>query len=229
MRRILLTLILCGCPPPPPVHWSYGEKWDGVCATGKRQSPVDLRSGGSFAPRIQLEYWPTPMRVMNNGHTIELEYDAGSFLVLDGKRYALKQFHFHHPSEHHLDGKSFPLEVHFVHKSEDGKLAVVGVPIAEGAANKWLQPAWTDLPQPGEHREPEARINAADLVTSKPYLHYSGSLTTPPCSEGVEWFEMTTPIEMSAEQIAAFAKMFPDNHREPQPLGDRHVEAGEIR
>jgi carbonic anhydrase len=225
-----LILFLVGCPPPPAVHWNYGEAWTGVCSTGKSQSPIDLHGQTGFAPRVQMEYWPTAGRMTNNGHTIELSYEPGSKLIVDEKHYALKQIHFHHPAEHQLDGKSFPLEMHLVHKTEEGKLAVVGVLIQEGAANKWLAPFFSDLPYQGEPREPGARINAADLIPpSRVFLHYDGSLTAPPCSEGVSWFVMKTPIEMSAEQIAEFAKRFPDNHRPPQPLDGRHVVEGEAR
>jgi carbonic anhydrase len=223
-----LILLLVGCAPPPVVHWNYGEQWTGVCSTGKSQSPIDLHGESGFSPRLQMEYWPSVGHVINNGHTIELEYDPGSKLIVDDKHYPLKQMHFHHPSEHLLDGKSFPLELHIVHKTDDGKIAVVGILIQEGAANKWLGPFFNDLPYPGEKREPGARINAADLIpASRVFLSYSGSLTTPPCTEGVSWFVMKTPIEMSAEQIAAFAKRFADDHRSPQPLDGRHAVEGE--
>jgi carbonic anhydrase len=232
MMRLSLLLVLSACAVPPPLHWSYGEAWEGVCKTGKQQSPVDLHAGGSaFAPRIQMEYWPTQTRLTNNGHTLQFDYDPGSFLQVDGKRYALVQFHFHHPGEHALDGAAWPMELHLVHKSDDGKLAVVAIQIAEGAVNRWLETAWNDLPAaPGEQRESPVKINAADLMPKdRAYLHYSGSLTAPPCSEGVEWFVLRAPASMSAEQIAAFDKLFHDNHRPVQPLGGRPVAEGQVR
>ena len=228
--RLPLLLLFCACAPPPHVEWHYGETWGGVCATGKQQSPVELSGAPGLGPKIQLEYWPSPIHTVHNGHTVEVQYDPGSSLILDGKRYALKQFHFHHPSEHTVDGKSYPLELHLVHKSDDGKLAAVGILIAEGAPNRWLQPILADLPRPGETREPTARVNAADLVPpSRVFLHYAGSLTTPPCSEGVSWFVLRTPIEMSADQIAALTKLLGDNHRPIQPLNGRPVVEGEVR
>jgi carbonic anhydrase len=235
IRLTPLLVLLTGCPQPAPaVHFSYEgaegpAHWGGKCADGKEQSPIDLHAGGSgFAPRLQMEYWPSQMHVINNGHTIQFEYDTGSFLIVDDKRYALVQAHFHLPSEHTHDGKGWAMEMHLVHKSEDGKLAVVALPIIAGAANQWLAPAWGDLPHPGDRRDLDAKLNAADLVPSAHvFLHYPGSLTTPPCSEGVSWFVWKTPIELSEEQIAAFAKLVPDNHRPPQSLGGRHVVEGE--
>jgi carbonic anhydrase len=227
--RLFLALALSACAAPEKhIEWHYGEPWGGTCADGKRQSPVELSGSAGFAPKVQLEYWPSRVKLLNNGHTVQANYDPGSTLIVDGKRFALQQFHFHHPGEHGVDGKSFPLEMHFVNKSEDGKLAVIGVLVIEGAANNWLKPLFADLPRPGESRELDARVNAADLVPrSRIFLHYSGSLTTPPCSEDVAWFVLRTPIEMSADQIAALAKLLPDNHRPIQPPNGRAFVEGE--
>lgn len=143
----------------------------------------------------------------------------------------LKALRFHNPSEHLLDGKSFPMELQLVHQNEQGKLMMVAVFIQEGAANKWLQPAFGDLPYPGEHREISAKINAADLLPkSKRWLYYTGSMTHPPCTEGVPWFVFESPIELSAEQLAAFTRMFKDNHRPPvgrrDAIEERRAESG---
>lgn len=225
-----LILLLLACAAPKPVEWHYGEPWSGRCATGKSQSPIELSGSAGFAPKLSFEYWPTHLSALNNGHTVEVTYDTGSFLTLEGKRYALKQYHFHHPGEHAVDGKSYPMELHLVHKSDDGKLAVVAVLIREGEANRWLKPLFDNLPRPGERREPDARISAADLLPpSKVFLHYTGSLTSPPCSEGVAWFVMRAPIELSADQIALMTNLLGDNHRPIQPLNGRHLVEGEAR
>ncbi len=237
MRRLLLpfgpfVLLLAACPAPPPLHWTYQSQWEGLCSSGKKQSPIDLHvaAATNFAPRIQLEYWPSHIHSINNGHTIQFNYDSGSFLTFDGKRYALEQFHIHHPGEHTLDGKSWPMELHFVHKAENGKLAVVGIAVVEGAANAWMQQAANDLPVNGDRRDLTAKVNAADLLpSSRAYFHYSGSLTVPPCSEGVDWFVLKTPIEMSAAQLAAFAKAVEENHRPIQPLNGRVIEQGDAK
>jgi carbonic anhydrase len=228
--RLLLILTLSACAHPPPLVWSYGEPWGGECTTGKQQSPVALSGAAGFAPTVQLEYWPSRIKLTNTGKTLRLDYDPGSFIIVDGKRAKLEQLHFHHPGEHSVDGKTFPLEMHLVHKTEDGKFVVVAVLIAEGALNRWMKPLLAELPRLGETLQPTARLNAADLVPpSRIFLHYSGSLTAPPCSEGVQWFVMRTPIEMSADQIAALGELLGDNHRAVQPLGDRKVIEGEAR
>jgi carbonic anhydrase len=229
MHRFLILLVSC-VPPAAAPAWHYGEAWGGLCAGGKRQSPIAVSGGPGFAPKVQLEYWPSRTRLFNNGHTVQLDYDAGSFLTVDGRRYALQQLHFHHSAEHTVDDKTFPLELHLVHKSDDNKLAVVAVMIAEGAENPWMRPLLDDLPRPGERREPTARLNAADLVPrSRVFLHYSGSLTTPPCSEEVSWFVMRTATEMSAAQIAELSQLLGDNHRPLQPSGGRQIIEGEVR
>ena len=229
--RWLVLLLSAGCATAPPANWHYGESWGGECARGHEQSPIDLRPDAAHLSlsKVQFEYWPSSLHVLNNGHTLELDYDPGSSLIVDGEHYVLEQMRFHQPSEHTLDGKPWAMELQLVHRGKRG-IAVVAVPIVEGAANRWLQPAWTDFPIPGERHDLDAKINAADLVpATKTLLHYAGSLTTPPCSEKVSWFLVTTPIEMSKEQITAFAQKFGDNHRPTQPLGGRVVEKVEIR
>jgi carbonic anhydrase len=226
--RLLLIVALAGCAHHAPTHFSYGEPWGGTCASGREQSPINLHAAGGFAPKLEFEYWPSRTRLINNGHTVQLEYDPGSALTVDGVRYALVQMHFHHPSEHTLDGTGAALELHLVHKSADGKLAVVGVLLREGAANRWLEAVLHALPSEGERAELDARINAADLLpASRRVFAYRGSLTTPPCSEGVSWFVMQSPSEISADQLAPFARLYPDNHRPPVPLNGRSVTLSE--
>jgi len=164
--------------------------------------------------------------VIDNGHTIQVNYDAGSTVVVDGTSYELKQYHFHAPSEHTVDGQHFPMEMHLVHQSPGGKLAVLGVFIDEGDHNAAFEPVLSNLPdEVGEeiHHE-NVTVNIDDLIPPSPTTYrYPGSLTTPPCSEGVSWFVDIEPIELSAEQIAQFKANFYGNNRPVQPLNDRTV------
>lgn len=220
-----------------PSHWSYnGENdpshWGDLnsefltCKTGYYQSPINMvQTQISNLSNIEFNYKNTPLKISNNGHTIEVRYEPGSFIKIDGKRYELIQFHFHAPSEHTVDGKHYPLEAHLVHKSEDGKLAVVGVFMKEGNSNDFLETVWTHMPtQEGEKVVPGVIMNASVLPPDdKSYYNYIGSLTTPPCSEGVSWNVMKTPLEVSPEQIAKFTSIYSGNSRPIQPLNRRIV------
>ncbi len=223
--------------PAHPTHWTYGgeegpEHWADLspenrpCAAGLQQSPVELSGAMSADAPAPVPHWipANSTTVANNGHTLQVNIPTGGSITLEGKSYALKQFHFHHPSEHTVDGKAFPLEVHLVHAASDGDLAVVGVLFEEGAANPALDPIWATAPI----KEGEARINAQiDPYRFLPPVvgvyRYEGSLTTPPCSETVHWTVMATPATASASQLAAFASLFPWNARPVQPLNRRYV------
>ncbi len=230
-----------------PARWGY-EEGDGpavwadlspeytLCGSGQEQSPIDLTGAEvSGQPTLERNYRSTSLRiirhehvvdVVDNGHTIQVKYDEGSTLVIGETSYDLKQYHFHAPSEHTVDGEHYPMEMHLVHQSAGGALAVIGVLIAEGAANTAFEPVWAHLPdKPGEEAHLEhVAVNVEDLL---PAVHvtyrYPGSLTTPPCSEGVSWLVMIEPIELSAEQIAAFTAIISGNNRPVQTLGDRTV------
>ena len=163
---------------------------------------------------------------INNGHTIQINYPAADTLTLGPASYQLVQYHFHSPSEHTVDGKHFPMEMHMVHKSAGGELAVVGVLIAEGAHNAAFAPVWANLPaQKGvETHFPSVNVDVdALLPTARTSFRYDGSLTTPPCSEGVRWIIMTTPIQLSREQVGAFTRLIKDNNRPVQRLNGRSV------
>jgi carbonic anhydrase len=227
MFRAFWLLALSACATTP-TKWKYGEPWGGTCSSGRAQSPIDVKASGGFAPAVQYEYWPSRVISSTDGRGLRLDYEPGSKLIADNQHYALTHIEVHHPAEHLLDGTSFPLELQLHHHSEDGKRAAVVVLVKEGAASSWLQPVAAALPALGERREVQAKINAAVLVSRK-FFYYTGSLTTPPCTEGVLWLVGATPIEMSAEQIAAFARVLPDNHRPPQPLNGRSVVEGEAR
>lgn len=173
---------------------------------------------------VTFYYQPSEVNILNNGHTVQVNYDAGSYIELDGVRYDVAQFHYHAPSEHAVDGKLFAAELHIVHKNADGGLAVVGILLDEGAANEAYQPFIENLPEEkSDAKNTGSIINAADLLPAvQTTFRYSGSLTTPPCTEGVSWLLMTTPVEISFEQIEALASLFEEgNNRPVQPLNDR--------
>lgn len=221
------------------VHWSYkGEgapiKWAklkpefGTCAIGKAQSPIDIPSKKAEKGEgsIAFDYKTPPLKVIDNGHTIQVNIDAGNSITVGGKSYELKQFHFHRPSEEKIDGKSFELVAHLVHKSEDGKLAVVAVLFKVGAENAFLKNIWANLPKDKEKENvvAGATLDLASLLPAKrTYFNFPGSLTTPPCSEEVNWFVLGNPVEASKAQIAAFAKLYPMNARPTQPLNGRKI------
>ena len=219
-----------------PVHWGYdGEEgpahWGelspdyALCAGGAEQSPVDIPATAAVNPAdIGFSYQPSGLNLLNNGHTIQINYDAGSEIEVAGKKYNLLQFHFHALSEHTVAGQPSPMELHLVHQSDDGQFAVVGVMMNRGDENAALATIWEHLPA----EESEAMtisgvsVNAADLLpVEQSYHRYNGSFTTPPCTEGVNWFVMANTIELSDEQATDFAAIYNHNYRPVQPLNDR--------
>lgn len=221
-----------------PVHWTYSgergpENWGAlspefaVCETGTMQSPINLADATrTELPDPQFNYEPTPLEIVNKGHTLQVEYEPGSAITVGGTRYELLQFHFHTPSEHRLQGEEFPAELHLVHRGPGGELAVVGVLIERGNENAALEPVLNNLPEtPGEEQQvASVRINAEDLLPADgQHYRYAGSLTTPPCTEGVKWFVLDEPIELSAEQIEALRSVISTSNRPVQPLGSREL------
>lgn len=216
-------------------HWSYeGEagpaRWGelseacSACAAGLEQSPINLAGATSKdLDNPVFSYGSTRVNTINNGHTIQVNADAGSAMELDGKRYELLQFHFHAPSEHAVDGERFSAEMHLVHRSEAGEYAVVGVLIREGKANPAYSHVLEYLPAEGEpEREIVEQVEPASLLPeSRTTWRYDGSLTTPPCTEGVHWVIMTGPVELSAAQLAPLIDKLGGNSRPVQPLNAR--------
>ena len=215
-----------------PTHWAALEHEFEVCGVGHAQSPIDIRLNAvqkGDLPAIAFHYRPAPLKIVDNGHTIQVNYAPGSFIDVAGHRYELVQFHFHKPSEERVDGKSYDMVAHLVHKDAEGRLGVVAVPLTAGAINPTLALLWNNLPRKGT--EVEARgvqINAADLLPSdRSYFTFAGSLTTPPCSEGVTWFVLKHPSTLSAGEIGRFAHEYPMNARPVQPLNGRVVRASQ--
>ena len=209
-----------------PAHWGELSPDFKVCELGLEQTPIDLAGGMRGEPgALTLDYKPLPLRIVNNGHTIQVNADAGCSCAIGGTKYDLLQFHFHHPSEHLLAGKPFDLECHFVHKSAAGALAVVGVLVKPGARNAALAPLLDAMPSSAgpETRGSGSLDPAALLPKSGGYFRYMGSLTTPPCSEGLTWTVFKEPIEASPDQIRQFAALFPNNARPVQNRNRRFL------
>ena len=229
------------------VHWGYTEhdgpeRWAelspdwALCAEGQSQSPIDVGGavpGGTFS--LSRDYEPAGLRatrnehvvdVLDNGHTVQVTYDEGSTLDVDGMEFELLQYHFHSPSEHTIDGRHAPGELHLVHQSDTGELAVIGVFMEIGAYNSALALIVDNFPsEPGEtvHLE-HITIDIDELLpVDDKYYRYSGSLTTPPCWEDVRWFVMVEPIELSEEQVAKSNYGLVANNRPIQPLHERQV------
>ncbi|MBN8514874.1 surface-adhesin E family protein [Accumulibacter sp.] len=219
------------------IPWSYEgegrpENWGklrpdyALCASGKRQSPIDIRDGfGVDLEPIRFTYRRSQFRVIDNGHTVQVDV-GGSNIGLLGKTYDLVQFHFHRPSEERVNGQSFDMVVHLVHQAEDGDLAVVAVLLEQGAENPLIQSVWNNLPlEKNEYVQPPEQ--ALDLATLLPedrsYFTYMGSLTTPPCSEDVLWLVLKKPQQLSPEQLKIFSRLYPYNARPVQPRHSRMI------
>jgi len=197
-----------------------------LCKLGQTQSPIDIRGARSakLAP-LRLDYQAGPAELINNGHAIELKPAAGNRLSLTEGDFTLLQLHFHTPSEELIDGKRYPLVAHLVHKSAKGELAVVAVLFEQGRDNPALAPLLAALPeQAGTTRQLATPFDPTTLLPSqRGYYAYTGSLTTPPCSEGVRWQVFKQPVELSEQQLAQFQRLYPMNARPVQPLNGRTV------
>lgn len=240
---IAATVISSGARAQWKTHWTYegttgADHWGDLdpayvpCKLGKEQSPINIETADKAdLPALQFEYKSEPLKyLINNGYTIRVNYHgapgAGGALIVNGKRYQLTQFHFHHPSEEYIHGKPYEMEVHFMHQAADGKVAGVVVFLKAGAANATVQQLWDHMPKT-ESKEIEiagVEVNPSSLLPrDNAYYQYEGSVTAPPCTEGVEWFVLRTPVEISADQIKAFAALYPRDVRPIQPLNGRVV------
>ena len=211
-----------------PAYWGDLSGEYSACAEGRMQSPIDFSGTTSGGGGVAVfDYGATSLDVFNNGHTVEVKVEPGNSAVLAGKTYELLQFHFHSPSEHTIGGRSAAMEVHFVHRSSEGKLAVVSVLVEVGAANDTLgvvasHQLTAHHIEEGAERVPDETVNGGGLLpASSAFTAYSGSLTTPPCSEGVAWFVMKNSITASSGQIAIMQAAMPTNARPTQPLNGR--------
>lgn len=223
----------------PPVHWSYAgpgapDKWGKLdpeyesCGTGKRQSPIDIRDGARLGLEpIRFDYKPSPLRIVDTGHTVQVNYAEGSQIVVAGERYELKQFHFHKPAEERIEGRAFDMAAHLEHRSLDGRLAVVTVLFLAGdQPSAFVDGLWPHLPleRDREMAPLDVTIDVNGLLPEgRGYYAYMGSLTTPPCSEGVLWLVLRTPIPVSREQVGVFGRLYAMNARPIQPANGRLI------
>jgi carbonic anhydrase len=212
-----------------PEHWGQLSPGFSLCGDGKNQSPVDLSTGFDLElPELIFQYHGTPVRELNNGHTIMLEVSPGHYLEIPElqQRFDFKQAHFHSPSEHTIDGNSFAMEIHLVHANEDGELAVVGIMFEEGEEDPMLNRVWSFMPEhEGETTEsPLTVFEAGVMPPTREYFRYNGSLTTPPCSEGVTWMVLKQHMTASEEQIDRFQqRVGPLTNRPVQPHNARLI------
>lgn len=237
LAPLMIMLVACSGAAVEHLHWGYTgeagpEQWAEldpayeICGIGEEQSPIDLTDERpQDLANLEVNYQPSTINIFNNGHTIQVNYNEGSFMEVNGVQYNLLQFHFHVPSEHTVDGQHFPAELHLVHADAQGNLAVVGILLDEGAESAALGPVWANLPaEEGEVQTVEGNVNAAEfLPADQATYRYPGSLTTPPCSEGVSWFVMMTPAEVSTQQLDELRALINGSNRPVQELESREL------
>ncbi len=233
----LLLTLSASASEASKVHWEYNgagapSNWGDLkpefhtCKDGVNQSPIDLKGFvDAKLPELAFDYKSASTEILNNGHTIQVNIAGGSTIEIDGIKFELKQFHFHTPSENNINGKSFPLEAHFVHASKDGELAVVALMFEEGDENKMLGKLWAKMPmKSGEKSKLEIADVTSLLPKDRDYYRFNGSLTTPPCTEGVRWIVLKKSTTLSKAQADKFAKvMVHPNNRPIQPVNARII------
>lgn len=228
-------------PPPPPVprgtHWSYeGESgpanWSKInvdwakCGNGNRQSPIDIRDGMKVElEQISFDYHPSSFSVVDNGHTVQVGVSGGNYITVQNRMFELQQFHFHRPSEERINGKAFEMVVHLVHRDAEGRLAVLALLLERGAPQATIQTVWNNLPlEKFETMQPTILLDPAEMLPARrDYYTYMGSLTSPPCSEGVLWLVMKQPVQASPAQMALFSRLYPLNARPVQAGNGRII------
>lgn len=214
-----------------PHQWANIDKDFAMCAEGVEQSPINIEYTRNIKEQvsqsIQIKYSKAKFSVENTGHTIQASnLTSSNYMVIDGEVYKLIQMHFHHPSEHLLNGQSFEMEGHLVHQDDEGKYAVLGFFIKPGEENGVLDEMWSKLPTEISVTNIvlDSAVNLGQLLPKeKRFFQYRGSLTTPPCTEGVQWFVLEHPIEMAQQQIEFFSSIFQQNSRPIQKLNNRKV------
>ncbi|MGR6861936.1 carbonic anhydrase [Aliivibrio salmonicida] len=210
-------------------EWSYSgqtapEHWHGTCQTGVNQSPIDITDAieSTLSP-IAFNYAQAGKNIVNNGHTVQVNFDGKQSIQVEGKIFNILQLHFHTPSENLIAGHSYPLEMHLVHSDKEGNLAVIGVMFREGNVNTELAKIWQEMPTSGKVNLTN-KLNLINLLpTDQTYYRFNGSLTTPPCSEGVTWFVMKNPIAISSQQLTQFKALYDGNNRPTQEINARPV------
>jgi len=224
-------------PVPRGTHWSYeGDSgpanWSKInvdwakCGNGSRQSPIDIRDGMKVElEQISFDYHPSSFNVVDNGHTVQVGVSGGNYLTVQNRMFELQQFHFHRPSEERINGKAFEMVVHLVHRDAEGRLAVLALLLERGAPQATIQTVWNNLPlEKFETMQPSILLDPAEMLPARrDYYTYMGSMTEPPCSEGVLWMVMKQPVQASAAQMALFSRLYPLNARPIQPANGRII------
>ena len=214
-----------------PTHWGDLDPAFQTCKVGKHQSPIDItKTEKAKLDAIEFHYHASPLKVTDNGRSLQVTYAPGSFITVGGHQYNLMQFHFHHPSEERIHGKNRAMAAHLVHSDADGKLAVVAVLLETGSPNGTIQSVWDNLPKEKNavHAVDDVSVNASDLLPpDHGYYTFTGSLTTPPCSEDVTWFVLKAPVTISSAELETFARLYPLNARPVQALNGRVVKESE--
>ena len=203
-----------------PEHWGDLDPRFATCKNGVNQSPINLEGfTESDLPAINFNYKLVSSEILNNGHAIQTNVKNGSTITVDNITFELKQFHFHNPSENNINSKSYPLEAHFVHTSKGGELAVIAVMFEEGKENQALKELWAKMPNHiGEQHQIDAKALDALLPKERDYYRFNGSLTTPPCTEGVRWFVMKNSVTLSKTQIEILKKVMHHHNNRPIQL-----------
>lgn len=238
-RKVIPKTVLMPVVENPVIHWAYTggggpSNWGklrpdyALCATGKRQSPIDIRDGIQVdLEPIAFDYKNTLFRIVDNGHTIQVFVGEGSSMTVMGRRYALQQIHFHRPSEERVNGMAFDMVAHLVHQDLDGHIAVVAVLLENGTENPLIQQLWNNMPlEVGQELTPSTAINLTTLLPDpdhRQYWTYMGSLTTPPCTEDVLWLVLKQAQQVSAEQVSIFARLYRNNARPIQSVNNRLI------
>lgn len=210
-----------------PSHWKTLHSSFATCGSGKNQSPVNLTNmiEGDL-PAIKFNYHSGGNEILNNGHTVQVNYKAGNLITVDDQAFELKQFHFHSPSENTIDNQAYPMEAHLVHADKEGNLAVIAIMFKQGAKNNELEKAWALMPEKsGKKHQLTDMVDINKLLpVNHDYYRFNGSLTTPPCTEGVKWIVMKTIVTASKKQLEKFSQtMRHPNNRPIQPLNARMV------
>lgn len=231
---IVALFSLAAAASEPAHHWSYtGDEgpahWGGTCKSGKAQSPIDIHTTTARMeklPPLAFDYRPGALHIVDNGHTVQVNVDPGSSLIVGNDHYELVQFHFHKPSEETIDGRHYAMVAHFVHRDKKGNLAVVAVLLKAGADNPLLDKLWNNVPKEKEREETfeAVTISPAQLLPlGRTYFSFTGSLTTPPCSERVRWFVLKAPSTIGINQLIRFGSFYRANARPVQPINGRRV------
>jgi carbonic anhydrase len=231
--------VVAATPPPQRISnvWSYeGENgpayWGKInpawakCGDGNRQSPIDIRDGMKVElEQITFDYHPSSFNVTDNGKTVQVMVGGGNFITVNNRMYELIQFHFHRPSEERINGKGYEMVVHLVHKDGEGRIAMLALLLERGKPQPVIQTVWNNLPlEKLETLAPSTVLDPMELLPARrDYFTFMGSMTTPPCQEGVLWLVMKEPVQASPAQMALFSRLYPLNARPVQPSSGRII------